>query len=381
MRKPFFKSIILSSLIFLAACSEEPRSAPPPPELSVLTISKENLPLSLEYPGRVSGSRVVEIRARVSGLVVARKYEEGQPVKTGQVLFMIEPDNYQAIYDQAAAQVAIQKASIEQAESDYQRIKILVEEGAVSRREFDQATAALSQAQAGLAAAGAAQKAAKLNLDYTVVRAPVDGVASKEVVTVGNMVNGGTGAGGDMLTSVIQADPAYVDFSLTEPEFLRMRSLENSGAVTLSVTVKAGSSCAGVGTVDFTDTFVNPSTGTVRARAIFDNKNHCLVSGQFLSVEVSGLTLPNVISVPKTAVLFSQAGPMVWVLNAENAVQARPLQIQESWQDRWIIAQGLQQGDRMVTEGILKIGPGVVIKPVQKDAPSTSTVKDQAKGS
>src|SRR5690606_30029051 len=145
----------------------------------------------------------------VSGILVERAYREGEAVKAGDLLFHIEPDNYRAAYEQAVAQVGIQRAAIAQAKSDFERTKSLVEEGAVSRREFDQAEAAFMSAKAGLAAAEAAQKIAKLNLDYTEVRSPITGLASKEAVSVGDIVNGASGAGGDLLTTIVQADPAH----------------------------------------------------------------------------------------------------------------------------------------------------------------------------
>ena len=175
--------------------------------------------------------------------------------------------------------------------NDYERARTLVEEGAVSRREFDQANATLSQATAGLAAAEAAQKIARLNLNYTEVRSPVSGLASKEAVTVGNIVNGASGAGGDLLTTVVQADPAYVEFSIAEPEHLRLRALAAAQPGEYPVRIVSGSRCSITGKMDFNDTFVNTMTGTVRARAVFPNPEGCLISGQYLSIETNGLSI------------------------------------------------------------------------------------------
>ena len=308
---PFTFVTLCASLLLLAGCAREEPAAPSPPEVLVATVQREDLPLSLKYPARVSGSRVVEVRARVSGVVVERAYREGQPVMAGDVLFRIEPDTYQAAYEQAVAQVAIERATIAEARSDYERAKALVEEGAVSRRDFDLAEASFAQASAGLAAAEAAQKLARLNLGYTEVVAPVSGLASKEVVTVGNLVDGASGAGGDLLTTVVQADPAYVEFSVAEQEHLRLRALALQQPGELPVRIVSGSLCDVTGKLDFADTFVNTATGTVRARAVFPNPDGCMVSGQFLSIETNGLFLPDALAVPKAAVLFAQAGPMV----------------------------------------------------------------------
>lgn len=360
---------VAAVLSLLSACSHETSAPPPAPEVIVEEIRREDLPLSLEYPARVAGSRVVEVRARVSGVIVERKYREGQPVKAGDVLFRIEPDNYRAAHDQAVAQAQMQRAAIAQSSSDYERAKRLVEEGAVSRREYDQAEASWLQARAGLAAAEAAQKIAQLNLDYTEVRSPVSGVASKEAVTVGNIVNGSSGAGGDLLTTVVQANPAYVEFSIAEAELLRVRSMlaASSRQTEYPVRILRGSLCESSGKLDFADTFVNTSTGTVRARAVFPNEDGCLVSGQYLAIELGGLKIPNALAVPKAAVLFAQSGPMVWVVGADNKVSPRPVQILESWRDRWILQQGVEPGERVIVEGLLKVQPGVEVVALTKE--------------
>lgn len=365
-RPSSFPVALFGVLVFpiaLVGCAEDPPPAPPAPDVIVETVQRSDLPLAFEYPARVAGSRVVEVRARVSGVIVERKYREGQPVKAGDLLFRIEPDNYRAAYEQASAEVQMQRAAITQARSDYERAKALVAEGAVSKREYDQAEAAFLRAQGGLAAAEAAQKIARLNLDYTEVRSPVSGVASKEAVTVGNLVNGAATAGGDLLTTVIQADPAYVEFSIAEAELLRLRELleAQSKQAQYPVRVVRGSNCASTGKLDFADTFVNTSTGTVRARAVFPNQNGCLVSGQYLAIELSGVQIADALAVPKASVLFAQTGPMVWVVGDDNRVSPRPVKIQESWRDRWIVREGVQPGERVIVEGLLKVRPGVEV--------------------
>jgi len=369
--RPLCIFFLSATLITATGCANQEPPPPPPPEVIVETIQVADLPLALKYPARVSGSRVVEVRARVSGIVVERAYREGEPVRTGDLLFRIEPDNYRATYEQAVAQVAMQRAVIAQASSDFERAKALVEEGAVSRREFDQAEAAYMQAQAGLAAAEAAQKIARLNLDYTEVRSPVSGLASKEAVTVGNVVNGASGAGGDLLTTVVQADPAYVEFSIAESEHLRLRALADAQPGELPVRIITGSRCTTVGKMDFNDTFVNTATGTVRARAVFANADGCLVSGQFLSIEMSGLAIPRALAVPKAAVLFAQAGPIVWVVDAAGTVVQRAVQIRESWEDSWVVQSGVQAGERVIVEGVLKVQPGLNVVALTREEEAT----------
>ncbi|WP_129778373.1 efflux RND transporter periplasmic adaptor subunit [Peristeroidobacter soli] len=371
---------VVTVVFALAGCAQEAPPPPPAPDVIVETVQRSDLPLAFEYPARVAGSRVVEVRARVSGVIVERSYREGQPVKAGDLLFRIEPDNYRAAHEQAGAEVQMQRAAITQARSDYERAKALVAEGAVSKREYDQAEAAFLRAQGGLAAAEAAQKIARLNLDYTEVRSPVTGVASKEAVTVGNLVNGAATAGGDLLTTVIQADPAYVEFSIAEAELLRLRELleRNSKQTQYPVRIVRGSSCESTGKLDFADTFVNTSTGTVRARAVFPNQSGCLVSGQYLAIELSGVQIADALAVSKAAVLFAQTGPMVWVVGNDNKVSPRPVQIQESWRDRWIVQEGVQPGERVIVEGLLKVRPGVEVVALTKEQEAArKAAKDQ----
>jgi membrane fusion protein (multidrug efflux system) len=347
----------------LSGCGGGKPAAPPAPAVIVETVVKRDLPVMLSYPARVAGSRVVEVRARVNGTIVQRAYKEGQVVKQGDLLFRIDPAPYQAAYDRAAAQVDSERANVEEARRQFDRVKTLAASGVASQREYDQATSELAKSQAALGVAEAALREAKLDLDYTSVRAPVAGIASKEAVTVGNTVDGKSGAGGDLLTSIVQANPAFAEFSVPEDEYLRLREFARyrPGSVTANIT--SGSTCKTQGNVDFTDVFVNSSTGTIRARAVFPNTDGCLLSGQFLGVAIEGLTLPDRIVVPKTAVLFGATGPTAWVVGPDNVVAPRPLQIKDSWQDSWIVDGGLAPGDRIVVDGILKVNPGAKVVP------------------
>jgi membrane fusion protein (multidrug efflux system) len=371
---------LAAGLCLAAGCGTNAPVAPPAPEVVVETVVKRDLPVSLSYPARVAGSRVVEVRARASGVIVQRAYREGQVVKEGDLLFRIDPAPYQAAYDRAAAQVESSRADLDEARRQFDRVKTLAASGAVSQRDYDLAASSLSKAQAAVTVADAALREAKLDLGYTTVRAPVAGVASKEAVTVGNTVDGKEGAGGDLLTSIVQANPAYAEFSVPEEEFLRMREIAKVHADGVTATITSGSTCKTAGKVDFTDTFVNSATGTVRARAVFPNRDGCLVSGQFLALAIEGLSLPDRIAVPKTAVLFGQSGATAWVVGADNAVTPRPLVIHESWEDGWIIESGLAPGERIIVEGIIKVNPGMKVQPVTREEQATRNAKAAAAG-
>lgn len=362
----------------LAACSRDaPQVAALPVEVTLTTVQRADLPVALRFPAHVAASRDVDVRARVSGIVVERAYAEGEPVAKGELLFRIEPDSYRAIHEQAVAEIERQRAAVYQTKNEYERASTLVKDGSLSRQDYDRAASAYGQARASLAWAEAAEKVAKLNLDYTEVRAPVSGVASKEAVTVGNVVSGESGAGGDLLTTIVQTDPAYVEFSIAEAEFLRLRALAEGYKGDYPVRVVAGSRCAPTGYVDFADVLVIRATGTVRARAVFPNADGCLLSGQYLSIEASGLSIPQVIAVPKKAVLFTQFGPVVWVVDRDGTASQRAVQIQESWEDRWLLEGGLEDGERIVVEGILKVRPGATVREVSA-APGGRPVGDSS---
>jgi len=335
-------------------------------------VVRENVPLRWVSPARVAGTQDIEVRARVSGVVVERAYREGQPVAKGDLLFRIEPDAYRALVAQADAEVARQQALVAEAEQTFKRMSALVEDGAVSRSEFDAAEAALRSARANEAAAKAAADIARLDLSYTEVRAPANGFASREAVTLGNTVSGSRNAPGDLLTTIVQADQARVEFSIPEPSFLRARALVPERGRGLTATVTKGSDCAGEGKVDFTDTRVNQQTGTVQVRALFDNPTACLIPGQFVEVALSGAELPNAIVIPKHAVLFSQAGAVAWVIGADNTVAMRPVDLGESLEDRWVVERGLEAGERIVVGGLLKLRPGSAVVVAPPAAPAAT---------
>ena len=347
--------------LLIAACSKSTPPAPPAAEVVVETIAQRDLPLTLSYPARVSGSRVVEVRARVGGQIIERAYREGSAVKAGDLLFRIDPVSYRNVYDQAAAQVDMQQAVLAEAESDFKRVDALVKEGAVSGREFEQASATMLRARASIAGAEATKRSAKLDLEYTAVRAPVSGVASKEAVTVGNLVNGGNNSTGDLLTSIVQADPAYVEFSAPEPEYLHLRDLASVSVTGLAVHIKAGSSCRTVGKVDFTDTFVNARTGTIRGRAIFENKDGLLTPGFFGRLRLFGGTHDTLL-VPDSAIASDQSNKIVFTVAEDGTVGIKRVELGPIVEGLRVIRSGLAASDRIVIEGLQRARPGQKVK-------------------
>ena len=362
----------------VAACEEQKSAnggapaAPPPPEVLLTTIETKDIPVAYEYAGRVAGSREIEVRARVSGILMERTYTEGELVKQGDLLFLIDPAPYEAALAQAEAMLQQQQATLAQAEREWKRISSLFERNAVSARERDSALSTLELAKATVAGARAEVRTAKINLDYTRVEAPISGVTSQEAVSEGSLV--GTGQDSSLLTRISQLDPVYVNFAVPDAESLQLRNMQESGALTLpddgrlkvDLKLSDGSLMADAGYVDFTDSTIDQNTGTIRNRAVASNPNRDLMPGQFVRVMVKGMVLRDAVTVPQAAVLQGPKGMMVYVVDGENVAKPQPIQIGKAIGDRWLVRDGLKNGDKVIIEGVIKVRPNQPVRPVEQ---------------
>ncbi|MEN2980622.1 efflux RND transporter periplasmic adaptor subunit [Tistrella bauzanensis] len=368
-------AVVLSTIaaLALAACdaaeSNAPQQgaghAPPPPQVTVAEVAPRNLPLSFEYAGRVAGSRSVEVRARVPGILLERTYMEGARVKAGDLLFRIDPDTYQATLAQAEASVAEARANLDKAERDWSRGSKLFKQNAVSASERDQLLSARDLARASLASAEAGLKTATINLDYTEVRAPIDGVTSIEQVSEGSLV--GTGSTDSLLTTITRLDPVYINFSVPDDERMRQRRLiaANGGgdAARLDVAVTLEGVAEPLrGAVNFSDSTIDPATGTVRLRAVVDNPDEVLMPGQFVRIQLEGMTLENALAVPQMSVQQGPNGTFVYVVKDNGQAEARPVVLGPTVGDEWVVEQGLNAGDDVVVEGSVKVRPGAPVQ-------------------
>ncbi len=353
----------------LAACGEphgQPHGQMPPPEVAVVTVEAKRLPVGYEYPGQVTGYREVEVRARVTGILVKRNYREGEAVKRGQSLFQIDPSPFQVAFARAEADLATAEARQAQAARDAERMKAVIDIKAVSRKEYDDAVSGSQIAAAEVKAARARVAEAKLNLDWTRVEAPIGGMSGRSLRSEGTLVSGPD----VLLTSVTQTDPIYVIFGIPENELLRIRRdveakrlqlpADNRFEVTLALA--DGSVYGKPGRVEFTDVRVNPNTGTVEVRAELPNPGGVLTPGQFVRARLAGAVRPAAITVPQRAVLEGPKGKYVYVVDAESKVEARPVQVGEWAGEAWVIDAGLAPGDRVIVDGVMKIGPGAPVR-------------------
>jgi membrane fusion protein (multidrug efflux system) len=295
-------------------------------------------------------------------------------------MFTIDPAQFQVAIARAEADLGVANARLEQAKRDVARLKPVLAAKAVSQKELDDAESGARVAEAETRSVQARLNEAKLNLGYTRVDAPISGMASRAAISEGTLVSGPN----VLMASVTQTDPMYVIFGVPDREVLAIRRHVEEGRLKLpvgnrfrvSLRLSDGSTYKHTGTLDFTDVRVNPQTGTSEARAEFSNRENTLRAGEFVRVTLSGAVRPSAIVIPQRAVLEGPKDKFVYVVNAESKVEQRPVQVGEWAGDGWIIESGLQPGEKVVLDGVMKIGPGA---PVQVVDPSAMP-QDAAKG-
>ena len=362
--------------LMLAACGQHggpPQGGFPPALVSVVTVQPKSLPVELEYPGQTAGSREVEVRARVTGLLMKRNYNEGATVKAGQSLFTIDPAPFQSALARAEADVAGAEARYAQASRNARRLKPLFDAKAVSQKEYDDAVSGQEIAAAEVKAAVARRVDANLNLSYTRVESPVTGATSRALKSEGTLISGPD----VLLTTVVQVDPMYVNFGLSEAEQAKLKKDAEAGRLTLpkdgkyeiAVRFEDGTTYAKPGRLAFSDVRVSNTTGTIDARAELPNPDGALRPGQFVRVFVKGAVRPDAIAIPQRAVLEGPQGKFVYVLGAENKAEVRPVVVGDWAGDQWVISSGLKAGDKVLTEGLMKVMPGA---PVQVGDPNAA---------
>jgi membrane fusion protein, multidrug efflux system len=389
MRSAFFLTPLLALVV--AACSpsngsEKKGGGPgmgfPPPEVNVITVAPRTLPLTLEYVGQTAGSREVEVRARVSGIILKRNFAEGAPVREGQSLYTIDAAPFEAAVARSEADVVAAQARYEQAKRNAARLAPLYAEKAVSQKEHDDAVSAEEIGAADLKAARARLATDKLNLGYTKVAAPVSGQASRSLRSEGSLVEGPQ----TLLTTVVQIDPIWVNFGIPDNEQAALSKEAQAGRVALpkngqfEVALRRadGTIYERVGKLNFSDVRVSTATGTREARAELPNPNGVLRPGEFVRVILRGASHPNALTVPQRAVLEGPQGKFVYIVDEKGTAQPRPVEVGEWAGEDWIITQGIQAGDRVITEGLMKLGPGAPVRIA--DANAKPAAQPQAPG-
>lgn len=369
-----------AAILALSACKEDKnqnQNAVQVPVVGAVRVEPQNVPLSFEFSARAQGSKETEVRARVGGILLKRNYVEGSAVKEGDVLFEIDPDQYQVALDRAVANMAQVEANLKNAETDWQRKDKLAKDRIVSEKALDEARAALDSYKAAYLQAKAEVNAAQLNLDYTKVTAPISGITSMETQSEGSLIT----ANGE-LTSITQLDPIYVIFSASENEILSLTNMVDRGLIKnpynkseifARVQFSDGTTYNQDGKINFINPSIDETTGTIKLRAVFPNPEQRLRPGQFLRLVMEGLTRINALLVPQEAVMQSGAGSYVYRVNDEGKVESVQIRTGLIAPDgSWIIDEGLNPGDVIVTGGLMKIRPGMAVQPKFADAPEAA---------
>lgn len=349
----------------------------PPPEVTAVTVKAQDLPAVYEYTGETAGSREVEVRARVKGILLKRNYIEGGRVVAGQSLFTIDQAPYKAALAQAQAAVTSTRAELDKARRNAARFKPLHDEKAISQKDYDDVVSNVVIAEANFKSAEARLTQAKLDLEYTRVESPITGMAGRALRSDGNFVTGPE----VLLTTVTQSDPIYVLFGISDEERRQLDResaaghlvLPQDGAYSVTVKLAEGNVYTRSGKLTFSDERISGTTGTIQARAELPNPDGQLRPGQFVRVILKGAYRPGAILVPQRAVLEGPSGKFVYVVDAGSKAQARPVRVGDWDGDKWIINDGLKTGDKVIVDGVMKIGPGAPVRVATATVPAHGT--------
>ena len=367
--KPAFAvlvSAIAVAMLSLTGCQES--SAPQTqqtPQVGVVTLEAKPFALTSEVPGRTSAYRIAEVRPQVNGIIQKRLFTEGSEVKAGQQLYQIDPATYQAAFKSAQATQLSAKSLAD-------RYKLLVADKAVSQQAYDEARAAALQAEAAL-------EQARIDLRYTKVMAPISGRIGRSAVTEGALVSNGQA---NAIATIQQLDPIYVDVTQSSKELLRLRrdlaegrlQKASDSAAKVALKLEDGSHYAHEGTLEFSEVAVDESTGSVTLRAVFPNPDHLLLPGMFVHAELVSGVKQNAILAPQQGVTRNQRGePTAMVVGADNKVELRVLKADRTAGSAWLVEEGLNAGDRLITEGLQFVQPGAEVKAV----PATNVKTEQ----
>jgi membrane fusion protein (multidrug efflux system) len=348
--------------------------APPVPEVATVTVEPQRLELTTELPGRTSAHLVAEIRPQVNGIIQKRLFQEGSDVKAGQLLYQIDPAPFQVAHDSAKASLGKAEANLPSIRLRAERYKELIPDKAVSQQDYDDAAAAMQQAQAEIDYWKAAVEAARINLGYSRVTAPISGRIGKSSVTDGALVTAYQPAS---LATIQQLDPIYVDVTQSSAELLRLkRNLETGRLSTdgkngkkVPILLEDGTAYPLEGTLQFRDITVDPATGSFTLRIVVPNPKHLLLPGMFVRAVVQEGIAKEAILVPQQGVSRNPKGePIALVVDEAGTVQQRKLTLNRAIGDKWLVSSGLAAGDRVIVEGLLNVRPGAAVKAVPLDS-------------
>jgi membrane fusion protein, multidrug efflux system len=365
------KSVILicSSALVLAGCAKKnpPPIDRPPSPVSVVAAVTRDVPVYLDEVGRCVAREVVSIQPQVSGRIMAIQFTDGADLKKGDPLFTIDPRPFQAQLDSAEANLAQSKAALDYARIEFDRVKDLVESKAIARQDYDSRRNAVDVGEAQVKQNEAAVESARLNLEYTSIRSPIDGRAGHRLVDVGNVVT----ANNTMLLDIQRMDPIYADFTVTENDFSEVKRNAARRSLRVEVRLPDEPEKPLLGRLTFLDNTVQSDSGTVMLRATVPNGSRRLWPGQFVNVRLVLATLPGAVLVPAAAPQDSAKGPFVYVVKQDSTAELRPVKLGQPQGDLIVVEQGLKAGERVVLNGQLGVMPGGKVR-VESGVPAAS---------
>lgn len=355
------------ALLILAGCKEE--QAPqegfsfPPPQVATITVKAEDVPITNDLPGRIAATRTAEVRPRASGIVVERVFEQGSLVKEGDVLYRIDPASFKVQVDSAEATLRRAKAVQAQAKNDTVRQEQLKKSNVASAQAYDDAIAKLAQADADVAIADAGLATARLNLEYTDVKAPISGRIGRALITEGALVSAN---GTENLATIQQLDPVYADFTQSATDLIRLRKalqdgdlMADNNSADVKLVLDDGSDYPHPGKLLFSEAAVDESTGQVTLRGEFPNPDGDLLPGMYVRVQIEQGIEKGAVLVPQQAVQRDASGSaLVYVVSADNKAGTRPVRVGRAAGTRWVITDGLRDGEKIIVEGFQKVQPG-----------------------
>lgn len=392
---PALTACALATSLALVGCSKDPKEAQqaaaaqkmPPTEVGVLVAQAQAVEQTVELSGRTSAYQISEVRPQVSGIVLKRLFAEGSYVRQGQALYEVDSRTYRADADNARAAVQRAQANLNMLRTKEGRYSQLVSSNAISKQEYDDIVAQVRLAEADLNSARAQLKNAEINLGYSVIRAPISGQTGRSTVTAGALV---TANQADPLLTIQQLDPIYVDINQSSAELIRLRqqlsqgNLNNSNNTTVKLKLEDGSTYPVEGKLAFSDASVDPQTGSVTLRAVFSNPSSLLLPGMYATAQIVQGVIPNAYLIPQPALTRLPTGQaVVMIANAQNKVESRPVETSGTQGANWIITKGLQNGDKVIVDGVAKVKPEaeVVVKPYTPKAAQTAQPQQQPSGS
>jgi len=380
MLKFLFPLMALMSFLFGCGNAQGRQSAPfSPPEVATVTVQPQRVEMSTQLPGRTSAHLVAEIRPQVNGIIQKRLFEEGSDVEAGQLLYQIDPAPFQVAYDSARASLAKAQANLPSVQLRAERYAQLLADGAISQQDYDDVAAALEQAQAEVAYAKAAVEAARINLDYTRVTAPISGRIGKSNVTDGALVSAYQPMS---LATIQQLDPIYVDVTQSSAELLRLKRNLESGRLSadgengrkVRLLLEDGTPYPLEGALQFRDVTVEPETGSFTLRIVVPNPEHLLLPGMFVRAIVEEGVAEKAILVPQQGVTRNPKGkPVALVVNEAGKVEQRMLALDRAIGDQWLVSSGLTAGENLIVEGMLNVRAGDTVKAVPFGVPQPGT--------